>query len=145
MKTKQEIIKQHPVYLNNFKSKIEVISEFEGTGMTEKEYYAEKAPYANEKYWHERKTNLKEHLENKYKTVNILFASYGCENYSGDAWVLFEQNGNLYEINAGHCSCYGLENQWEPEEVILEELHNRLQKGTFGEDSYSGNEFKKKN
>lgn len=78
----------------------------------------------------------------KHKNNNILFASYGNANYSGDAWVLFENEGKLYEVNGGHCSCYGLENQWEPEEVALEELKNRLVNGTFGEDNYAENNFK---
>jgi hypothetical protein len=72
---------------------------------------------------------------------NILFASYGQDNYSGDAWVLFEENGKLYEVNGSHCSCFGLEGQWEEEEVVLAELENRLTKGTLGQDNYSDNEF----
>lgn len=74
--------------------------------------------------------------------LNILFASYGEDCYEGDAWVLFEKEGTLYEVNGGHCSCYGLEGQWEPDEVNLKELENRLQHGTWGEDDWSGNNFK---
>ena len=55
--------------------------------------------------------------------------------------MLFEQNGKLYEVHGSHCSWYGLEEQWEPEEVDLVELENRLLNGTFGED-FSGNNFK---
>ena len=57
--------------------------------------------------------------------------------------ILLEKDGKLYEVNGSHCSCYGLEEQWKPEEVMLSELENRLLNGTFGEDDYSGNEFKK--
>ena len=74
--------------------------------------------------------------------INILFASYGDDNYSGDAWVLFEQDGRLYEVNGSHCSCYGLENQWEPEEVGLRDIEYRLTKGSFGTYDWCGNEFK---
>lgn len=73
--------------------------------------------------------------------VNILFASYGYANYAGDAWVLFEEDGKLYEVNGAHCSCRGLEGQWKKEPVVLEQLKNRLENGTFGTDSSYGNEF----
>lgn len=46
--------------------------------------------------------------------VEILYAEYDYEDYSGSAWVLFRKDGKLYEVNGGHCSCYGLEDQWEP-------------------------------
>lgn len=64
----------------------------------------------------------------------VLFASYGYENYSGDAMVVFEHDGILYEVHGGHCSCYGLneqiysgesESQWEPEETSWESLAMR--------------------
>jgi hypothetical protein len=44
----------------------------------------------------------------------LLFAWYEYEDYSGDTFVLFRKDGELYEVNGGHCSCYGLEDQWEP-------------------------------
>lgn len=47
----------------------------------------------------------------------ILFASYGGAAYEGDAIVLFEREGKLFEVHGGHCSCYGLEGQWTPEET----------------------------
>lgn len=56
--------------------------------------------------------------------------------------MLFEKDGKLYEVNGGHCSCYGLEGQWNPDDVMLEELENRLLNGTFGEDDWSDNNFK---
>ena len=54
--------------------------------------------------------------------ANILLAYYECEDYDGYAYVLYEQEGKLYEVHGGHCSCYGLEGQWEPEEVTIEYL-----------------------
>jgi hypothetical protein len=61
----------------------------------------------------------------------ILLASYEYEDYSGDAFVLFERNGVLYEVHGGHCSCYGLEDQWEPEETTWEALALR-ESGVYG-------------
>lgn len=55
--------------------------------------------------------------EDEREDVNILYARYVYENYEGDAYVLFAKNGYLYEVFGGHCSCYGLEGQWEPEKV----------------------------
>lgn len=57
--------------------------------------------------------------------AEILFAYYMCEDYSGTAFVLFRRNGKLYEVNGSHCSCYGLEGQWEPEETFVEAILER--------------------
>lgn len=143
VKAYEEIVNQEPIFMNDWNGKIGVIADFEEIYITKEEYEADQAPYANEGYWHEKKQKMKEALERR-KDVNILFASYGCANYSGDAWVLFEQKGKLYEVNGGHCSCYGLEGQWEPEEVLLSELEHRLLNGSFGEDDWSDNNFKEK-
>ena len=80
--------------------------------------------------------------------MNVLLASYGTPSYEGYAFVLFERDGKLYEVNGSHCSCYGLEGQWEPEETNVEALLHRLDKGELGASSYDENpfaaEFKKK-
>lgn len=54
--------------------------------------------------------------------VEILFASYVQEDYSGYAHVLFRRDGKFFEVIGNHCSCYGLGECWEPEEVTLEDL-----------------------
>ena len=61
----------------------------------------------------------------------VLIAAYSCEDYSGSAYVLCVKDGLLYEVEGSHCSCYGLEEQWKPEEVSLQYLQNRLEKGSF--------------
>lgn len=75
--------------------------------------------------------------------VEILLGSYTYECYSGNAFVLFrlKSNGFLYEVNGSHCSCYGLEGQWSPEEVTVEEIRHRLEKGNLGRDYDGRNEF----
>lgn len=55
----------------------------------------------------------------------LLFASYGGASYEGDAFVIYERDGKLYEVHGGHCSCYGLEGQWEPEETTWAALAAR--------------------
>lgn len=52
----------------------------------------------------------------------ILFASYELGGYEGDSTVLFQRDGKLYQNSASHCSCYGLEGQWGPDEVVPEQL-----------------------
>lgn len=129
-----------PVFLNNWKHKFDVIADFENVYMTYDEYNAEKAPYQNEKVWQERKTDLTKAID-LHRNDNILFASYGTPAYEGYAFVLFERDNILYEINGSHCSCYGLEGQWDEEETSIEALEHRLTKGTLGKDEYQENEF----
>jgi hypothetical protein len=69
--------------------------------------------------------------------AHVLLASYTYEDYSGKAFVLYRRDGKLYEVNGGHCSCYGLRDQsyyeegegktqWEPEETSKEALEKRI-------------------
>lgn len=50
-------------------------------------------------------------------TDEILFAAYGGQGYEGDAVLLFRRDGTLYFVHGSHCSCNGLEECWDPEEV----------------------------
>lgn len=60
----------------------------------------------------------------------ILFANYDYECYEGDAHVVFiGQDGKLYEVNGSHCSCYGLEGQWDIEETSLEYFEELVSRG----------------
>jgi len=64
--------------------------------------------------------------------AEILFAAYTYENYSGDAFVLFAKDGELYEVHSDHCSCYGLEGQWEPKKTMAEAVRLRLESKGYG-------------
>jgi hypothetical protein len=68
----------------------------------------------------------------EFKNCKILLASYSFEWYDGTAFVLFERGGELFEVNGSHCSCYGLEGQWQPDETTIESLTYRLENGRFG-------------
>jgi hypothetical protein len=140
MKTLQEILKQEPVYLNDWKCKIDLIGSFEDIYLTGEEYNAETPPYSNAESWKKLKAEMDVAIK-EWENINILFASYGYESYSGDAFVLVEIDGKLNEVNGGHCSCYRLEGQWEPEETTLEALQHRLINGRLGRKDYAGNEF----
>jgi hypothetical protein len=57
--------------------------------------------------------------------ANILIAWYGYGSYCGDSLVLYEKDGTLYENNASHCSCFGIEGQWQPERTNWPVLSQR--------------------
>lgn len=52
----------------------------------------------------------------------ILFAAYGYGSYDGSAVVIAKKDGKLYMTEGGHCSCYGLEDQWRPTEIDAKQL-----------------------
>jgi hypothetical protein len=57
------------------------------------------------------------------KDAKVLYALREFGDYDGWCFVLFKRAGKLYEVNGSHCSCYGLEGQWEPEETLVEALY----------------------
>jgi len=74
--------------------------------------------------------------DDSLKNAFIILAWYGYGDYDGSAFVLFEREGQLYEVNGGHCSCYGLEECWDPEETDVKALIHRIDNGNLGQDSY---------
>lgn len=68
------------------------------------------------------------------ESIVILFAQYDYQDYEGYAFVLFERDGKLYEVNGSHCSCYGLEDQWCPEETSVEAVKHYMDNGRLGSD-----------
>lgn len=74
--------------------------------------------------------------------ATLLMGVYDTPPYEGYAFVLYEKDGKLYEVNGSHCSCYGLEGQWEPEETTVEALSYRIKKGHFGYPFDSDAKFK---
>lgn len=61
----------------------------------------------------------------------VLLAWYEYEDYSGSARVVYRRGDDYYEVTGGHCSCYGLEDQWEPEKydrsTLIQALMLRIQ------------------
>lgn len=69
----------------------------------------------------------KEDIEREYECTlpegaDILLAWYGDGSYSGSSYVLYRLDSKLYENWGSHCSCYGLEGQWEPQETSIAAL-----------------------
>lgn len=112
-----------PIFLHNWDSKKSMIADFEGT-------------YGID--------NLTPEQIAKYDHVDVLLASYGTDNYSGGAFVLFrnKNDGKFYENHGSHCSCYGLEDQWGEELCDLDSLKHRVSEGSLGSDEYCDNVFK---
>lgn len=103
------------IYIGIFGKKEDVLQEF------------------TETFYDDRKDEVLEDWDN----CNILFAWYGNGSYDGSAFVLFERKGLLYEVHGGHCSCYGLEGQWQPEETSVEALEFQMREGGLGNDTYT--------
>lgn len=49
-----------------------------------------------------------------------LYACYNQQDYEGSAFVLFLEDEKLYGVYGSHCSCMGLEDQWDPEFIEWE-------------------------
>lgn len=85
------------------------------------------------------------------KHLKIYYADYTYECYSGDAYVLGynTQLKKWFEVHGSHCSCYGLEGQWDEEyyetkSSLLEVLGKRFEaRGSWGRDASSSDEFLK--
>ena len=97
--------------------------------------------FDHDRWYGYRDNQTPSHEKPEFQGIDVLFASYEYEDYQGDAFVLFRKDGKLYEVNGGHCSCYGLEGQWEPEETTIEALEHRLKEGNLGSSSYGPNPF----
>ena len=68
-----------------------------------------------------------EDVQNEYGTDEsqpdeVLLAYYSYEDYSGSSVVIYRRGEKYYYNQGGHCSCYGLEEQWNPEEFENESL-----------------------
>lgn len=68
-------------------------------------------------------------FEGDRSEIEILFASYTYEYWEGEAFLIAEKENKLYEVNAYHCSCYGLEGQFDLEETSIEQLEFYLENG----------------
>ena len=83
---------------------------------------------------------VKDHIAEEYETdraalnqYDVLIAyesvsSWGCD--SASYFLIREKTtGTLFDVRGAHCSCYGFEDQWEPEMVELAALKDRARKG----------------
>ena len=83
----------------------------------------------------------KDQIKELQEGFEIIHACYLNEDYSGEAFVIARSraDGSLFEVNACHCSCNGLEAQWEMESTDIDSLIHRHQaKALLGIDQGSG-------
>ena len=69
----------------------------------------------------------------KYRVIAYY---YNQDGYEGDAYGLLERDGKYYEVHGSHCSCYGLEGQWELDETTPEAIKHRIDHGQHGYGAY---------
>lgn len=65
------------------------------------------------------------------KDTKILFAFYDNGGYEGSATVVFSKGEKLYHVYGSHCSCYGLEGQWQPEETTVKHIKHLFITGDY--------------
>ena len=67
-------------------------------------------------------------IDEKEAPVNeeLIYSNYRMDGYEGSALILYERDEVLWEVHGDHCSCYGLEGQWDPEETSYEILYIQL-------------------
>jgi hypothetical protein len=56
------------------------------------------------------------------KGFQVLYASYETVDYDGSSIVILRKGRKLFANYASHCSCFGLEGQWDPELTSYQEL-----------------------
>jgi len=63
--------------------------------------------------------DVEKQIVEQYQIIIAIVNNYGYEEYS---YFLMLKDGILYENFGAHCSCYGFEGQFEPEETSVEYL-----------------------
>lgn len=63
----------------------------------------------------------------KLEEFEILLAYQEDESYESQAWFLLQDRatGDLWELHASHCSCYGYEGLWTPEKTTVPYLQSK--------------------
>jgi hypothetical protein len=64
----------------------------------------------------------------------VLYAMYDNEGYDGYAHVIYRNGNMIYSVTGSHCSCYGLEDQWDPEEYTPELFIAAWERGNWYRD-----------
>jgi hypothetical protein len=63
------------------------------------------------------------------KQPDQVFAAYDIDGYEGSALVIWKEGKKYFVVEGSHCSCYGLEDQWEPTEHAKVEIEKFLGAG----------------
>jgi hypothetical protein len=83
--------------------------------------------------FYNRESVFSEFAKNNDPDIQIVYAAYFREDYEGNASVLYYRasTDKYYEAYGFHCSCFGLEEQWngDDEGIVFEELEKRVVEG----------------
>lgn len=60
--------------------------------------------------------DVKWNLEITRDEPDAVYAGYETPDYEGYATVVFRDGDKWFRASGSHCSCFGLEGQWEPEQ-----------------------------
>lgn len=70
-----------------------------------------------------KKTTDVDEILGELTGTNVICAWY---SYEGCAVVVYEKDGELRIVTGSHCSCYGLEGQWNPQKTTKEVLRKEF-------------------
>jgi hypothetical protein len=59
----------------------------------------------------------------------VIYAVYDLADYEGYANVIYRNGDRFYWAYGSHCSCFGLKDQWDPEEYDARQLIDVLRRG----------------
>jgi hypothetical protein len=140
MKTIDELLAQPSVYLGNWHSKFEVVSDFVGSIMPEDEFNSipRTVDYDSTEI---TDANVMAAAMEDYGPLNILFAYSGIENKHQEAFVLFEYGGVIYVVWEIIHTTIRLEGTFQPKQVDLDLLKYNLENGNIGVDFNEENIF----
>ncbi len=67
--------------------------------------------------------DVQDHYEmNEREPEEVIYAAYDGGSYEGYSTIIY-RNGDFYYLEeSSHCSCYGLEGQWNPEQYTIEAI-----------------------
>lgn len=63
---------------------------------------------------------------------DAVFAAYDHDGCDGQALVIFLRDGTWYVVEAAHCSCYGLEDRWDPDPMPREAILRMAENASRG-------------
>jgi hypothetical protein len=67
------------------------------------------------------------------KEPRYVYAMYDADGYEGSALVIYSDDGETFIVNSSsHCSCYGLDETWAPDEHPFETLSFLIDRGEYG-------------
>lgn len=60
-------------------------------------------------------------------SAHLLIACNRIDDGEGEAWVIYEDHGTLYDVWARHCDCDSLVGKWEPEETTISYIKGSIE------------------